>query len=278
MPLNLSLQASAGIPMWMLIGIVILLTLIVLGFKFFRNMFEVITAPAASLKYHGENDNFFFSMMLTFLGGLIATLILMQNQEQLGSAFSEYSTSISATLASSNSNQTYHDVVQNWAKDRMDLSFNTFVTNNLILYVIAALALWVVIGFLGFILARMFGGQCTAGNFLGSTAYSAFFANIGLGLAGVSIVKAIAASASGGAPSLDGMGIAGALVLLYSLILFLMAANNAADLSSGQTVGVAIGLIILLSGAGFGIFHEGQKTFGEFAGEVQSYNPAISSS
>lgn len=277
MPLNLSLQASSSIPMWMLIGIVILLTLIVLGLKFFRNMFEVITAPAASLKYHGENDNFFFSIMLTFLGGLIATLILVQNQTQLSSAFTDYSSAMAATLAQSNSNPNYHPGVQKWAQEAMDRSFETYVTNNLILYVIGSLALWLVIGLLGFVLARMFGGQCTAANFLGSTAYAAFFANIGLGLAGVSLVKIIAASASGASPALDGMGIAGFLVLLYAIVLFLLATNNAADLSGGQTAGVVIFLLILLGGASTGIYYQGKKSFTDFAGQVQSYNPAVSS-
>jgi hypothetical protein len=277
MPLNLSLQASSSIPMWMLIGIVILLTLIVLGLKFFRNMFEVITAPAASLKYHGENDNFFFSIMVTFLGGLIATLILFQNEDKLTSAFQEYSSSMASTLAQGNSNSIYQENVTNWARERMDRAFETYATGNLTLYVIAALALWFVIGLLGFVLARMFGGQCTVGNFLGSTAYAAFFANIGLGLAGVAIVQFVAASATQAAPALDAMGIAGIVLLLYGCILFVIAANNAADLSGGQTVGVLIFLLVLLGGAGAWIHYEGKKSFSNFTGEVQSYNPAVSS-
>lgn len=258
----------------MVLGAVTVIAIFLMGLKLFRNLFEVITAPTASLKYHGENDNFFFSLMLVFIGGMIATIILLYNKEQVSAQFTDYSGAVAESLATQNTNQTYHDQVRDWARNRIDSSFDTVVTSNLMSFCVVIPIFWFVIGFLAWLMTKIFGGGATLGNFLGTCAYGSFFASIGLGLAGIAIAGMVAATATQSPPALDGMAIAGLVLLAYGVILFVMGLNNAAEISAGQTIGALIFLLILLGGAGYGGFYQGQQMFGSFASEVKSHNPA----
>lgn len=261
----------------MVLGAVTVIAIFLMGLKLFRNLFEVITAPTASLKYHGENDNFFFSLMLVFVGGMIATILLLYNKEGVSTQFNDYSSSVAESLATQNTNQTYHEQIRDWARNRLDSSFDTVVTSNLMSFCVVIPILWFVVGFFAWLMTKIFGGGATLGNFLGTCAYASFFTSIGLGLAGVALAGFVASTATTAPPTLDGLAIAGLVLVAYGVILFVMGVNNAAELSGGQTIGAIIFLLIVLGGAGYGGFYQGQQMFGKFAAEVKNHNPATGS-
>jgi hypothetical protein len=97
---------------------------------------------------------------------------------------------------------------------------------------------------------------------------------IGIGLAMPLIIDFVASQAGAGGPTPDGMGIAGGVLMLYGLILFLMGLANAAEISSVQTVGVIIMLLIVLGIGGYFLYTNSKKSFDAFRTKVTSYNPA----
>jgi Yip1 domain len=260
----------------MVLGAVTVIAIFLMGLRFFRNLFEIISAPTASLKYHGENDNFFFSLMLVFIGSMIATILLLYGKEAISTGFKDYSSAVAESLATQNSNQTYHDQVRDWARNRLDSGFETIITSNLMTFCVVIPILWFIVGFFAWLMTKIFGGPATLGNFLGTTAYSSFFFSIGLGLAGAALAGMVASTATQSPPTLDGLAIGGLVLMAYGLIIFIMGMNNAAELSAGQTVGALIFLIIVLGGASYGGYYQGQQMFGAFASEVKSHNPATS--
>src|SRR4051794_10958646 len=147
MPFSM-LQAAGPNDRMMLIvlGVIALLTLVVLGFKFFRNLFEIITAPGASLKYHGQMDNFFFSLLVVFLGGLISVAIMVAGQDKIAQSWNNYSSKVSQDLGAANSNHIYQDVAEKYAKDRLDTNFDIYFVQNMIMMPMLFLALWFVLG------------------------------------------------------------------------------------------------------------------------------------
>src|SRR5688500_5457278 len=223
MPLSM-LQAAGADDRTMLIvlGVIALVTLVVLGLKFFRNIFEIITAPGASLKYHGQSDHFFYSLLIVFLGGLIATMIIVANQDKIAEAFSHYSTKVSTDLGAANSNPIYRDVATQYARTRIDDNFNIYFVQNMIMLPMLFVGIWLVLGFLVFVFSKLFQAPTTAADMLGTTAYSAFFMAIGVALASPLIIDFIASQAGGAAPVPGPLGIAGAVLILYGVVLFLM--------------------------------------------------------
>jgi hypothetical protein len=275
MPLLALLQANATADRTILyvLGAIALVTLIVLGLRFFRNLFEVITAPAASLKYHGQNDHFFFSLMVVFFAGTIATIIFLVNQPKVVATFDNYAGMMATDIAAGNSNATYRDVAKDMAQKTMNDNFDIFFVQNTIMLPLFFVALWLVIGFLSFLFARIMTTGITAVDMLGTTAYSAFFSIIGLALAGTLVIE-LAGQGVGITPAPSPAAIAGVVLILYAVVLFLMGVNQAADLTAGQTIGVIIILLIVLGGAGFLIKKQGGEKFAEFKGRIQSFNPA----
>jgi len=113
MPFNLALFQSepvAGQQLFIILGVITIATLIALGLRFFVNMFEVITAPGASLSHHGQNDNFFFSIFVVFLGGLIGTFGLLALQAELKLAFHSFAETVCNDAALLNTNLNYRDI------------------------------------------------------------------------------------------------------------------------------------------------------------------------
>ncbi|MCH7472066.1 hypothetical protein IIA79_03840 [bacterium] len=283
MPFFLGLmQAAAGdnMVLYGILGLGTLTALIALGFGFLRNLFEIITAPTASLRHHGHSDNVFFSVVMVFLGGLIATFILVVSQEQLSQSFNDYASTVSSDIAMMNSNPTYRDIAEKNCLDRMNGNFNVYLMNNLVFFPVVMVILWLVIGFLAFLGARMFGGQCTVGDFLSSTAYGAFFSSIGLGMAFLLFLQLLASSASQdfgqlGQPNI--LGIIGAILLVYGVILFLIGAVQAAELTGGQLVGVIFILLVVLGGLSYWGYYSSNQAFEDFSSEIQTFNPATGS-
>jgi len=250
----------------------------VLGLRFLRSLFEVITAPGASLKYHGENDHFFHSLLIVFFGGVVAATIMMVSQDKIVNTFSHYSNHVASDLAQANSNPTYRDVAENFARDRIDSNFNTNFVQYMVGMEMVFIIIWLALGLLCFVFSKMFGSGVSASDLLGTTAYSAFFGSIGLALATPLIIDFIASQAGAGGPTPDAMGIAGCVLLFYGVILFLMGISQAADLTSVQTVGILIMLLIVLGGLGYWGYSTGTKNFDAFRSKVTSYNPATGQS
>jgi hypothetical protein len=275
MPLSMLLQ-TAGTDRTILIvmAVIALFTLVVLGLKFLRNLFEVVTAPTASLKFHGQSDHFFQSLLIVFLGGLIATTIMLATQDTIVEAFSNYSGHVSQDMANSNSNEIYRDVAQKFAQDKINSNFNIFFIQNMIMLPMVFVALWLFFGLLCFMFSRLFGTTVSAADMLGSLAYSAFFTAIGVALASPLIINFVASQA-GAAPAGPGGGaIAGAVLILYGIVLFFMGISAAAEITGVQVAGIVIMLLVVLAIIGYFMFTESQKKFATFKTKVTSFNPA----
>jgi hypothetical protein len=276
MPLLLLQAAGANDRMMLiLLGVFALLTLVVLGIKFFRNLFEIITAPGASLKYHGQMDNFFYSLLVVFLGGLIAVGIMFGTQDKIAQAWNGYSSKVGADLGQANSNPIYRDVAEKWAKDRLDTNFDIYFVQNMITMPALFLAVWFVLGSLVFVFTKIFQSTVAWPDMLGTLAYSAFFTAIGIGLAMPLIIGFIASKAGAEAPTPDAMTGIGIVLVLYGIVLFLMGITQAAEISVGQVIAVVIFLAIVLGGIGWYSSTKAKENFDIFAGKVTSFNPAV---
>jgi Yip1 domain len=276
MPLSVLQSAGANDRMMLIVlGVIALLTLVVLGLKFFRNLFEIITAPGASLKFHGQTDNFFYSLLLVFLGALISVAIMVANQDKIVEAYSHYSNKVAADLGAANSNKIYQPVAEEYARKRLDDNFNIYFVQNMIMLPMVFVAVWFVLGSLVFLFPKMFQSTVAWADMLGTTAYASFFFSIGVGLAAPFIVDFIASKAGASAPTPDAMGIAGCVLMLYGLVLFLMGIAAAAEISSGQVIAVVLFLAIVLGGVTYYAYDSSRKAFAVFSGKVTSFNPAV---
>lgn len=270
--LALSLYAGdADQEMLIILGIITLAVLIVLGFKFFVNLFEVITAPAASLGHHGKNDNFFFSVVVVFLGGLIGTAVLLLKKTEIVDKFHEYARGVADFAAQANPSEIYRGDAADWGFNQLSMGFDNFVVSNFIFYPVVMVIIWLLIGIFCYLFSRMFGGMCAAGDFLGSVAYGSFFFAIGLGL---SFPTAVAALADPAALQPDVMGIIGVLLLIYGLVLSIIGMMQAAGLSGAQVVGVVLIMLILLGGLGYFIYSSATPLMDDFQGQISRHNPA----
>jgi hypothetical protein len=276
MPLSMLLQTDGPADRTMIIvmGVIALVILVVLGLSFLRNLFEVITAPTASLKYHGQSDHFFRSLLIVFLSGLIATVIMLAGQTKIVDAYSVYSTHIATDLGEGNVNPNYKDIARDKAQRTLDSNFNIFFVQNMLILPMFFVGVWLVIGFLTFILSKIFNGGATAVDMLGTTAYSAFFMTIGFALATPFLIGQIAGAAGATAASPDPMGIIGAVLMLYGVVLYFLGVTHAAELSGGQTLGVVIFLLVLLGGLSYWGYDSSSKTFETFANGIRSFDPS----
>jgi hypothetical protein len=137
---------------------------------------------------------------------------------------------------------------------------------------------WLFFGFLCFIFSKMFGAGVSAADMLGSVAYSAFFTAIGVALATPLILDFIASQAGAPSPTPDGMGIAGVVVLLYGIVLFLMGVSAAAEITSVQVFGILVMVAIVLGIIGYFVYDGSKTNFDAFKAKVVGYNPATGAS
>lgn len=280
MPCDLALFQAGSMPeqqLYIILGVITLATVIALGLRFFINIFEVITAPAASLRHHGQNDNFFFSIFVVFLGGLIGAFGLLAKQSALTQAFHDYAATVCNDVSLQGVNANYREIAATWGINALDSNFDIFVTSNLVFFPIVMVVLWLVVGSICYVGARVLGGQSEYGAFLGSLAYSSFFASIGLGFISLFAIQTLGATAAKTSPMPGVLAIIGIVLMLYSLVLFLMGIAQGADLAGGQVIGVLVVLIIVLGGIGFGCYYYAQPAWESFTAEIQNYNPASGS-
>jgi hypothetical protein len=273
-----SAGATAGTPdkrLYMLLGLFTLMVLVALGLKLFTNMWEVVTAPSASLRHVGRMDNFFFSIALVFLAGLIATFVLLANQPQMENGFHSFAAQWCSQVAQGNGNPTYRDDAANLGTGTLDALVKAYLFNNLVFYPVVAVLFWLVGGFIVFLIARMFGGHTTAGDLLGTLAYPMFFFTIGKACALAGVVPGMDSLATGGTPPMGVLAIVGAVLILYAVVLWLIGIVQAAELTTAQMIGVIVVLGIVLGGCGTAWYQYGaKKSIDNFKVKITSHDPS----
>lgn len=265
------------------IGVAIVLCLIVLGLRFFRAMFEVLTAPQASLGYHGRNDGFMHSLMIVLLGGLVGTLVLFTQMDKLKAGLGAFAETLASTVAAGATNKNYADVIKNTALTTVNNNIDNFVISNLWLLPLVIVVLWIFVSFLAFIFAKMLGGSVTMPSMAGALAYAYFFWAIAYGLNAAASASSLSMAIPGNPgmtamPSLGVLGIIGAVLSLYALILFIMGVSQGGDLTTGATIGVLVFLIVIIGGIEFALYYNAGKTLATWISTSQAYNPATGGS
>ncbi len=253
------LQGAGDTTGMMLIALVVLTVMcfVVLGLKFFVNLFEVITAPGASLKHHGSMDTAFYSFAVVFLGHLIGSIVLVMNREQMRMGYHEFAVGFGQTLAASNPNKNYQDVAANWATSKLDVLYQTMIDSNLLWLGLAGLALWVLAGLIYFVAAKMFGSPVSLSEMMSTTAYPMFFYTIGwccstaASLTGFSTyVDGFNSSAMAGQSTL---AIVGTVIMLYAAVLYAIAFIQASDLGFGQLIVGFVLYMLVVGGISYGV-------------------------
>jgi len=260
--------------LFIVLGIIALASLVALGGKFFVNLFEVLTAPAASLGHHGQNDNFFFSVIIVFLGGLVASFLMIHGRQELATDFHELSTAVCSDAAQQNSSEVYRDIASDWGVTTMDSQFSIYVLDNLIFVPVALVLLWLVLGLVAWVGTKMVGSAATLGNLLGSLAYGCLFMSIGFGLMAPYLVEAVYGMVAQEPVMPGGMAIAGIVLVLYGLVLYLIGISQGANITGGQAAVPVILLLVVLAGISFLVYYQSSPTFDDFLGSIRSYNPS----
>jgi hypothetical protein len=279
MPSTLALiwQASGDTTLYILVGAIVL-CLIVLGLKFLRAMFEVITAPQASLGHHGRSDGFFHSMIIVLLAGLITALIVHVRTEDLRATWQASSQAEASAIAAGAANRIYADVIESSSKDKLDANFENFFVGNIIFIPLILLGYWFVLSILAFLFSRMLGGQCTLGGVAGALAYAYFFGFIAQGLTMDTQIGSFLGSLSGtppGSPAMSPLVIVGMILSLYSAILWFMALSQGGDLTVGQIIGVTIFIAVIVGGSTGYAMYKGKEAYTAWTTKMKAYNPAI---
>ncbi len=273
----LALLQSAAAPdtlLYILLGVITLAALVALGFKFFTNMFEAITAPGASLGHLGRSDNFLFGLTVVVLAGLIGTLILMSSQPKMVAGFHDFAADYCKSSAQANSNEIYRDIAANYGTGRMDGAFNVTFAGNLVFYPIAVVLVWLVLGILLFLIVKIVGGQMGAGAFLTMMAYPYFFGGIGAACLLAGLLPDFKGLA-GGAPSVGLLTIIGGLLFVYSLILTMIAINQGAECGATRMVVALVILLVLLGGGTWAVVtYSATPAMDKFKADIKNFDPS----
>ena len=273
-PVLLQSAAAPETMLYILLGVITLAALVALGLKFFTNMFEVITAPGASLGHLGRSDNFFFGLTLVVLAGLIGSLILLVNQPQMVAGFHDFSADSCKSATQANSNENYREIVADWGTSTLDDLFRNYFAGNLVFYPIVVLMVWIILGIVLFAIVRIVGGQIGAGAFLTMMAYPYFFGIIGFACLMAGLLPDMKGLA-GGAPAMGLWSIVGGLLFLYSVILALIGINQGAECGATRMLISVIILLILLGGGGWAAMNYGAKpVLDKFQSNLKSLDPS----
>ena len=251
------LQGTDDTTGMMLITLVVLtlLTFVVLGVKFFVNLFEVVTAPGASLKHLGSSDTAFYSFAVVFLGHLIGSIVLVLNRTQMSEGYREFSLNYGEHLASMNSNRNYQDVAANWAANQLNSIYQLMVDSNLLWIGLIGMGLWIVGGLIFFLAAKMFGSPASLTELVSSTAYAMFFMTIGLCCYIAGLLTGFGAFGQGFSPtglaSQAPLCIVGLVLMLYAMILYFVAFIQTSDLGFGQLLVGILLYVLIVGGAAY---------------------------
>lgn len=281
MPFTLALLLQADDPgnrNLLILGAAILGCLIVLGLRFFRSLFEVITAPQASLGYHGRNDGFMHSLMIVLLGGLIGTLVIFTQLTSIQAGLGAFAQAVSSMVSNGATNKNYADVVGATALNTVNQNLDNYIVNNLILLPLLVVAIWILASFLAFLFSKMLGGQASMPGMAGALAYAYFFLAIGGCMSAsvqIGMLPSMFGAGAAGTPEMGALTIIGLILQLFGVILFLMGISQGGDLTIGATVGVLIFMMVILVGAQYFTFYKGKQSFDAWVSTLQSTNPAV---
>ena len=231
-----------------------------LGLKFFVNLFEVVTAPGASLKHHGSNDTAFYSIAVVFLGHLIGSIVLVLNRSQMSAGYHAFAEEFGTALAAANPNHNYQDVAANWATSTLDALYQTQVDTNLLWLGLWGMAIWVLAGLVYFLAAKMFGSPVSLSDLMSTTAYPMFFYTIGWCCYTAATFSGFQAFSEGFKPaSMMGQSvlyIVGMVIMLYAIVLYAIAFMQATDLGFGQLIVGFLLYSLITGGIYFGIMNK----------------------
>ena len=230
---------------WMLVGAIVL-SILAMGLQFFKNVFYAITAPTYSLRDMGQNDNFFFSLLMVVVGGLFMALYALMQKSYLIASFDQFARNQLTTALAGYANQTYKPVQFEFGLNRMTDVFG-LVMSSILGLVILWPVLWLLFGYAYWILSRAFGNQLSLRVMLSTLAYYYLLLGVVVGYFMVHSVGAYLA-AEGGTPPLGAIEIIGAILGLAALIYSVIAIAQGGDLTPAQAVGVFIIWNVVLGG------------------------------
>lgn len=273
------LQASDNMMMLVLLAVFTLGVMIALGKRFFVGIFEVVTAPQASLGYHGKENTLFFSVMIVFLGGLIGLVYLTFQQPQISSDLSSFAKTTGQAIAQGNSNPTYRPIAGEMASSRIDNVLQTYVVGNFQWFPVYMIAVWLLTGLLFWACAKMFGTQTSLSAFLGALSFPYFFSAIASALSLPESVKSMTGALflQPAQPSLGPAMIVASVLSLYAFILFCMAVVQSAEISAGQFIVCLLLIAIVVGGANYYFLtQQFMKQAEAFSGEITAFDPSQS--
>ncbi|MCD6283494.1 hypothetical protein J7J84_07870 [bacterium] len=230
---------------WMLVGAIIL-SILAMGLQFFKNVFYAITAPTYSLKSMGQDDNFFFSLLLVVVGGLFMSLYALMQKSFLLASFEQFARDQLNGALVGYANQTYKPVVFEFGLNRMTDVFD-LVMSSILGIVLLWPVLWLLFGYVYWILSRAFGNQLSLKVMLSTLAYYYLLFGVVVGYFAIHSVGAYLV-AQGGAPPIGGLEIAGVILGLVALAYSVISISQGSDITVAQAVVVFVIWGVVLGG------------------------------
>lgn len=232
---------------WMLVGAIVL-SILAMGLQFLKNAFYAITAPTYSLKNMGEDDNFFFSLLTVVIGGLFMALYAIMQKSYLLASFDKFARNQLNEAMAGYANQTYKPVVFEFGFNRMQDVFG-LVISSILGIVLLWPVLWLLFGYVYWLLSRAFGNQLSLKVMLSTLAYYYLLFGVIVGYFAIHSVGTYLA-AQGGTVPMGTFEIIGALLGLVALAYSVIAISQGGDITPAQAVivfviwGVVLGGII----------------------------------
>jgi|GEM_PF-1561194 len=230
---------------WMLVGAIVL-SILAMGLQFFKNVFYAITAPTYSLKNMGEDDNFFFSLLMVVVGGLFMALYALMQKGYLLASFDKFSQGQINDALAGYANQTYKPVVFEFGFNRMQDVFG-LVMSSILGIVLLWPVLWLLFGYVYWLLSRAFGNQLSLKVMLSTLAY--YYLLFGM-IVGYFQIHSVGASlaAQGGTVPMGTLEIVGVILGLVALAYSVISISQGGDITIAQALVVFIIWGIVLGG------------------------------
>ncbi len=230
---------------WMLVGAIVL-SILAMGFQFFKNVFYAVTAPTYSLKNMGQDDNFFFSLLMVVVGGLFMALYALMQKSFLLASFDQFARDQLNSALAGYANQTYKPVVFEFGLNRMTDVFGLAIASILGIVLLWP-ALWLLFGYVYWLLSRAFGNQLSLKVMLATLSYYYLLFGVIVGYFAIHSVGTYLV-AQGGAPTIGGIEIAGAILGLVALAYSVISISQGGDITPAQAVVVFVIWGVVLGG------------------------------
>ena len=250
------------------------LALLVLGDGAIRNLLDAVFTPTYSLRAMARDDPFSFSLLLSFLGGLVLGFYAQILSMFVDSSFAEYAQYTVGDALASYANPVYKDVIFQNGVERMTDTFSLIYTNNIVWLPVVWVGFWLILGVLYWLGGRLFGSTVSLQAALGVLAYwTTLFAII----VGYFLIHGLGASfaiMSGGSGP-GAVEIIGGLLFIVSLVYFFISVSQGLEVTMAQAVVIFIIWLVVFGAAGAGLtIYKASPAFQEFLQELQSTNPA----